>query len=177
MRFLILIFLSSYFLSAETPKVDKSKLLNCYDIFEQRRSELEGQVEDIEDKRQAFQALKDATMNIINKKKQKLDAQQKEINASLAKITQTKNEIKKLIEKNKKILQQIKKAQTDKLVITYSKMRAGNAALILQDMDENASIDILYRLSPKVLSKIFSKMDVQKAAILSEKLKNYKPKE
>jgi flagellar motility protein MotE (MotC chaperone) len=176
MRFLIFIFLTTSIFSAETSKVDKSKLLNCYDIFEQRRAELEGQLAVIEEQKQAFQALKDATMNIINKKKTNLENQQKELNATLTKIETNKKEIKDLVEQNKKILQQIKEAQTDKLVQTYSKMRAGNAASILQDMDENASIDILYRLSPKVLSKIFSKMDTQKAAVLSTKLKNYKPK-
>lgn len=176
MRFLLLIFFVTSIFADNTSGVNRRELINCYSIFDQRRTELEAQVSEIENQQQAFQALKDATLHIINKKKAKLAQQQKEINASLKKIESTKEDIKKLVEKNKQILANIKKAQTNKLVETYSKMRAGNAAQILQDMDENASIDILYRLSPKVLSKIFSKMDVQKAAILSTKLKNYMPK-
>ena len=55
-------------------------------------------------------------------------------------------------------------------------MRAGNAAKIIQDMDETTALDILSQLSPKVLSKIFAKMDATKAAKLSKKLKTYIPK-
>jgi len=43
-------------------------------------------------------------------------------------------------------------------------------------MDTNTSLEILSKLSPKVLSKIFAKMDPQKAAFLTQKLKNYIPK-
>jgi flagellar motility protein MotE (MotC chaperone) len=43
-------------------------------------------------------------------------------------------------------------------------------------MDTNTSLEILSKLSPKVLSKIFAKMDPNKAAFLTEKLKKYIPK-
>ena len=55
-------------------------------------------------------------------------------------------------------------------------MRAGNAAKIIQEMDNDTALSILSKLSPKVLSKIFAKMDAAKAAKLSEKLKTYIPK-
>jgi len=158
-------------------KVDKSKLIDCYEIFDQRRAELESQAEQIEEERQALIALKDATMNILNKKKKKIQQKLQEVNATLAKIEKTKKENEALVNKYKQILEEIKKAQTSKLVQSYAKMRAGNAAKIIQDMDIKTSLDILSKLSPKVLSKIFAKMDAKKAAILTEKLKKYIPKD
>jgi flagellar motility protein MotE (MotC chaperone) len=172
MRFLIL--LIPFLLFAE---VNKTKLINCYEIFEQRRAELEAKLEQIEEQKQAFIALKDASMHILKKKEEKIKQKEQEVNATLAKIEQTKKQNEELVQKYQKILEDIKKANTNKLVQSYAKMRAGNAAKILQDMDMNTSLDILSKLSPKVLSKIFSKMDATKAAVLTEKLKNYQPKE
>jgi flagellar motility protein MotE (MotC chaperone) len=156
--------------------VNRSKLVNCYEIFEQRRAELEAEVEKIEEQRQAFIALKDATMNVLKKKEQHIQSRLKEINNTLAKIEQTKKQNEELVKKYKSILEEIKKANMSKIVQSYAKMRAGNAAKILQEMQESSAIDILSKLSPKVLSKIFAKMDATKAAKLSEKLKNYKGK-
>ncbi|NPA55777.1 MAG: MotE family protein [Epsilonproteobacteria bacterium] len=158
-------------------KVDKSKLINCYEIFEQKRAELEAEVEKIEEQRQAFIALKDASMNILKKKEQKVNQKLKEVNDTLNKIEQIKKQNEALVKKYKQILEEIRNANTSKLVQSYAKMRAGNAAKILQDMDMNTSLDILSKLSPKVLSKIFSKMDATKAAVLTERLKSYTPKD
>jgi flagellar motility protein MotE (MotC chaperone) len=170
----ILFLLIPFLLLANDAK--EANLVNCYQIFEQRRAELEAKVEQIEEQKQAFIALKDASMNILKKKEAKVNQKLKEVNATLAKIEKTKKENEELVKKYQKILEEIKKAQTSKLVQSYAKMRAGNAAKILQDMDMNTSLDILSKLSPKVLSKIFAKMDAKKAAVLTEKLKNYKPK-
>ena len=170
----ILLLLLPFFLFANDVK--EANLVNCYQIFEQRRAELEAKLEQIEEQRQAFIALKDASMNILKKKEAKVNKKLKEVNTTLAKIEQTKKQNEELVKKYKKILEEIKKAQTSKIVQSYAKMRAGNAAKILQDMDMNTSLDILSKLSPKVLSKIFSKMDAKKAAVLTEKLKSYQPK-
>jgi len=156
--------------------VKEANLVNCYQIFDQRRAELEAKVEQIEEQKQAFIALKDASMNILKKKEAKVNAKLKEVNATLAKIEQIKKQNEELVKKYQQILADIKKATTSKLVQSYAKMRAGNAAKILQDMDTNTSLDILSKLSPKVLSKILSKMDPTKAAMLTEKLKTFTPK-
>ena len=55
-------------------EVNKSKLVDCYEIFEQRRAELEAEVAKIEEQRQAFIALKDASMNILKKKEAKIES-------------------------------------------------------------------------------------------------------
>ena len=173
---LLLPFLLFISLFAKNIQSEESKLVNCYKIFDQRRNELEMKLEQIQEQQQAFQALKDASMNILKKKEEKIKKMQAEVNATLAKIEATKKENEELIKKYQKILAQIKSATTSKLVVSYAKMRAGNAANILADMDTNTSLEILSKLSPKVLSKIFAKMDPQKAAFLTEKLKNYIPK-
>jgi flagellar motility protein MotE (MotC chaperone) len=163
-------------LAKENLQNEESKLVNCYQIFDQRRSELEMELEQIQEQQQAFQALKDASMNILKKKEAKIKKMQAEINATLAKIESTKKENEALVKKYQQILAQIKNATSSKLVQSYSKMRAGNAANILANMDTNTSLEILSKLSPKVLSKIFAKMDPGKAALLTEKLKTYIPK-
>jgi len=170
---ILLVFLP-FLLFAE---VNKTKLINCYEIFEQRRAELEAKLDKILEQEQAFIALKNASMNILKKKEAKVNQKLKEVNATLNKIENLKKQNEELVKKYKAILEKIKKAQTSKLVQSYSKMRAGNAAKILQDMDMNTSLEILSKLSPKVLSKIFAKMDAKKAAVLTEKLKNYIPKD
>ena len=174
MRFFILFL--PFLLFANDLDKKEANLVNCYQIFDQRRAELEAKVEQIEEQRQAFIALKDASMHLLKKKEAKVNAKLKEVNATLAKIEQIKKQNESLVKKYQKILDDIKKASTSKLVQSYSKMRAGNAAKILQNMDTNTSLLILSKLSPKVLSKIFSKMDPDKAAFLTEKLKSYTPK-
>jgi len=176
MKFLILLIPFLLFAKVDDTKVDKTKLINCYEIFEQRRGELELKLEQIEEQKQAFIALKDASMHLLKKKEKVINEKEKEVNATLNKIENIKKQNEELVKKYQKILEEIKKAQTSKIVQSYAKMRAGNAAKILQDMDMNTSLDILSKLSPKVLSKIFSKMDSTKAAVLTEKLKNYTPK-
>ena len=173
MQFMIFLFLPFFLLAND---VNSSKLVNCYEIFEQRRGELEAKVSEIEEQRQAFIALKDASMNILKKKEEKVNKKLQDVNATLNRIEQTKKENEDVVKKYQNILDEIKKTSTSKLVQSYSKMRAGNAAKIIQEMDNDTALSILSKLSPKVLSKIFSKMDSMKAAKFSEKLKTYTPK-
>jgi len=170
---LILFLIIPFILFAE---VNKTKLINCYEIFEQRRATLELLIDKINEEKQAFIALKDANMNLIKKREAKLKQKEKEINNTLEKIAKLKKENEQLVNKYKKILNEIKNTTNSKLIQSYAKMRAGNAAKILQEMDINHSLNILYQLSPKTLSKILSKMDSSKAAILSQKLQNFIPK-
>ena len=171
---LLLFLLLPFILFAE---VNKTKLINCYEIFEQRRASLEFLIDKISEEKQAFIALKDANMNLIKKREEKLNKKEAQIQQTLQKIENLKKQNEALLKKYQKILQEIKKTTNSKLIQSYAKMRAGNAAKILQEMDINHSLNILYQLSPKTLSKILSKMDSTKAAILSEKLQHFIPKE
>jgi flagellar motility protein MotE (MotC chaperone) len=173
MRFLISFLLLFSFSFGE---VNRSKLVDCYKIFEQRKEEIRAEIEKIEEQRQSFIALKDATMHILKEKEQKIEKRVSELNNTLKKIEEERKRKEELVKRYQQILDEIKKASNSKLVQTYSKMRAGNAAKILQEMDEEGALKILSQLSPKVLSKIFAKMDSVKAAKLSEKLQTYIPK-
>jgi flagellar motility protein MotE (MotC chaperone) len=175
MKILLIPFIFFILLFANN-ETKEAKLVDCYKIFDQRRGELEMKLEQIEEQKQAFQALKDASMNILKKKEAKIKKEQEELNATLNKIEATKKENEEILKKYQQILKQIKDATASKLVQSYSKMRAGNAANIISNMDTNTSLEILSKLSPKVLSKIFAKMDPNKAAFLTEKLKKYIPK-
>jgi len=168
----ILLLFLPFLLFAE---VNKTKLINCYEIFEQRRAELEAKLDQILEQEQAFIALKNASMNILKKKEEKVNQKLKEVNATLNKIENIKKQNEELVKKYQAILEEIKKAQTSKLVQSYAKMRAGNAAKIISDMDTKTALSILSKLSPKVISKIFAKMDPKKAASLTTKLKKYIP--
>ncbi|MEO1923737.1 MAG: pdp protein [Nautiliaceae bacterium] len=150
--------------------VDKQKLLDCYEIFDQRRAELEAEAEKILEQKEALEALKNTYMALIKKKEEKLKKKEAEINATLKKIEEEKKLIQKLVKENKKILEAIKKAKLDKVAQSYAKMRPNNAANILQAMKEKDALEILQKLPPKTVAKIFAKMEPKKAAKLSESL-------
>ena len=89
-KILILLISSVVLFASENLTQEESKLVNCYEIFNQRKMELEEQASEVEAQRQALQALKDATMHIFKKKEQMIDKKQKELNATLQKIENTK---------------------------------------------------------------------------------------
>jgi site-specific DNA-adenine methylase len=79
-KIFLILFFSSLF------AVDNQKLIDCYDIFEQKKEELESEAEKILEQREALEALKNTYMALIKKKEAKLKAEEKEINATLEKI-------------------------------------------------------------------------------------------
>ena len=66
--------------------VDNQKLLDCYDIFAQKKAELEAEAEKILEQKEALEALKNTYMALIKKKEEKLNQKEAEINATLKKI-------------------------------------------------------------------------------------------
>jgi flagellar motility protein MotE (MotC chaperone) len=148
--------------------VDKQKLLDCYEIFEQKRAELEAEAEKILEQKEALESLKNTYMALIKKKEAKLKEKEKEINATLEKIEKKKKEIEDLIKKNKEILNAIKQAKMDKVTQSFAKMRPKNAASVLSNMKDEDALNILEKLPPKIVAKIFAKMDPNKAAKLTE---------
>jgi len=151
-----------FFLFSPLFGVDNQKLIDCYEIFDQKRAELEAEAEKILEEREAFEALKNTYMALMKKKEEKLKQKEKELNATLEKI--------ELVKENKKILEEIKKAKLDKVTQSYAKMRPKNAASILSNMNIKDALNILQKLPPKTLAKIFAKMDAAKAAKFTELL-------
>jgi len=152
--------------------VDNQKLLDCYEIFDQKKAEIEAQAEQLLEKQEAFEALKNTYMSLMKKKEIKLKKQQQEINATLQKIDNEKKQIEKLIKKNQAVLENIKKAKLDKITQSYAKMRPNNAAQILSNMKPKDALEILQKLQPKVMAKILAKMDPAKAASLTQMMQN-----
>jgi hypothetical protein len=71
------------------------------------------------------------------------------------------------LDKNSKILQELKSTKMNKIAQTFSKMKANSAANVLSDMDAKDAASILQSLKPKVVGKILSKMDPKKASELT----------
>ena len=148
--------------------VDNQKLFECYQIFSQKKAELESEAQNLIERQEAFESLKNTYMALMKKKEAELKKKQSEINATLAKIEDEKKQILSLVAKNKKILQDIKNAKMNKITQSYAKMKAKNSALILENMKTKDAVNILQKLSPRTLSKIFAKMDPNKAAIYTQ---------
>ena len=146
------------------------KIFECTKIFEQRKGELLVELERIDEQKQALSALKTATEDLLKRKKAKLDQQEEEVNNKLAEISAKEKNIKAMLEQNKKLLEELKNTKMSKISQTYAKMKAGAAASILSNMPPEDAVAILRSLKPKVVGKIFSKMDAEKAAKLTELL-------
>ena len=150
--------------------VDKQKLLDCYEIFEQKKADLEEQAEKLLEEKEAFESFKNTYMVLIKKKEERLKKKELELNATLQAIEKRKKEIEELVKKNQKILEEIKNAKLDKVTQSYAKMRPKNAANVLSNMEVEEALEIIQKLQPKVVAKIFAKMDPKKAAILTQKM-------
>ena len=163
--FLILtLFLSTTFAAKN------NRTFDCTKIFEERKLELVERLEHIDEQEQALEALREATTQLLDKKKVKLDAQIAKMKKLEDGITLKEDNIKKLIAKNEKVLNDIKTAKLSKISTLYAKMKAASAAGIFAKMDTKEATDILTTLPPKVLGKIFAKMDAQKAAELTHEM-------
>ena len=156
--FLILFLFSPLF------AVDNQKLLDCYEIFVQKKAELEAQADQILQQEEALESLKDTYMALMKKKEKELKLKEKELNLTLAKIENEKKQIQELIQKNKKLLESIKNAKLNKITQSYAKMRPKNAASILENMKDEDALSILNQLPPRILSKILAAMTPEKAA-------------
>jgi len=150
--------------------VDNQKLIDCYKIFQQKKAELEAEAEQVLEQQEALESLKNTYMALMKKKEKELKLKEKELNLTLEQIKQQKEEIKKLIKKYQNLLQEIKSAKLDKITQSYAKMRAKNAAQILEAMNPQDALEILQKLPPRILSKIFASMDPTKAAMYTQML-------
>lgn len=150
--FLILLFIISLSY-AKTPLVD------CDQIFEQRKDELLREMERIDQRQQEYEAYQEASQTLMDQKEQILSQKLDELNATLTKIEKTKKDVIELHVENKKLLQQIKEAKDDKISSAYLKMKEKKAAVILDNMTQAQAAKILFNLTPKKISKIMAKMD------------------
>ena len=146
------------------------KLFDCTKIFEERKGELLVELERLDEQRQALEALKTATDELLDKKQKSLAVKEQEVKATLAEIKQREHNAKKILEENKKLLEALNSAKMDRVSQTYSKMKAGAAAEILNDMNVSEASKILRALKPKTVGKILSKMLPKKASDITLEL-------
>ena len=145
-------------------------LVDCNAIFEQRKGEILRELDRLDEERQAFELYKEAQLDLIAKKERKLSQKMAEVNATLQKVTATKKEIVDIYEKNKKLLEEIKKAKDDKITASYLKMKDSKAAAILDAMPRSEAARILFNLTPKKIAKVMAKMDPDIASKVTELL-------
>ncbi len=146
------------------------KIFDCTKIFEERKGELLVELERLDEQRQALDALKTATDELLNKKQVMLEEKENEVTAKLADVKQREEKIETMLAENKKILEDLKNTKMDSVSQTYAKMKAGAAAQILSDMSILESSKILTSLKPKTVGKILSKMDPKKASKITLEL-------
>lgn len=161
--FILFIFTVSSLMALET----SDRLFDCTQIFKERKSELLVELERIDEQKQALSALKTATEELLKKKEIRLEQKEEVVDRKLNEITTKEESIKKMLQRNEKVLKEIKNLKMDKIAQTFSKMKAGSAANILSDMDAQEAASILSSLKPKTVGKILTKMDAQKASALT----------
>jgi len=74
------------FLSASLFGANSDKLFECTKIFQERKSELLVELERIDEEKQALEALKTATEELLKKKKVALDLKEERVNKKLAEV-------------------------------------------------------------------------------------------
>jgi len=143
------------------------KLFECSEIFKARKGELLIELERIDEQKQALSALKIATEELLKKRETKLSQEEEVVNRKVAEISSKEKSIKRMLDKNKKILKDLKNIKMNKIAQTFAKMKAASAANVLSQMQASEAILILSSLKPKTIGKILTKMDSKKASELT----------
>jgi flagellar motility protein MotE (MotC chaperone) len=169
---LILLFISNVFAEYNSTT---TATIDCNQIFELRKQEILTELRRVDEREQSFLALKDAQNELLEKKELYIKQKQNDLNATLQKIEDEKDAIRKLKEKNEQLLNDIKKAKDDKLTKTYQKMKDSKAAQILNISKIEDSAKILFNLSAKKSAKIMAKMEPDIASKITKLLDSGPP--
>ncbi|MDO5045371.1 MotE family protein [Campylobacter sp.] len=132
--------------------------VDCVSIFEARKAELLKEVEKIDEAKQGLEAFKASSNALFIERNAQLAKKEADINATLAKIEERKQDIENLLKKNEEILSELKTMTADKVSEAYGKMKDQAAADVLSAMDRVSAATIMYALAPKKISTIMSKM-------------------
>lgn len=163
-KIVMILVLVSYAFAVES----SGRVYDCNAIFKERKSELLVELERIDEQKQALSSLKIATEDLLKKKAKKLDREEKALEEKLAKVKKIMSDTQKLVDEKKALLKKIKDIKMSKMSQTYAKMKPASAASILSDMPTSDAVGILQSLKPKVVGKILTKMDPQKASTLTQ---------
>lgn len=145
---------------------------NCQQYFEARKGELEQQTREFDEARQALEAYRASFESLQKEKMDALNVREMEVNATLAKIENLKEENARLLKQNEEILSNINNKTEGRIKEIYSQMKDSAVADVLSQMDTEEASKIMLSLESRKISGILSKMQPQKASELTLLLKN-----
>lgn len=161
MKFLQILFVFACVLYAsknETTNINKPEL-----ILENNKRILK----QIDEEQQNLIGLK-AAFEALQKEKEEQNAKkQKELEQILKSIEDEKNKNQELLDKIDESLKKLNELTNEKIITSFSKMKEGPAATILDAMETVEAANILRFLEPKKMGQILAKMPPQKAAQIS----------
>jgi flagellar motility protein MotE (MotC chaperone) len=132
---------------------------DCTKIFEERKGELQREVEMIDEARQSFEALRAATNALFAKKEEALAKEQEKVDKTLEEIAEKETAIEAKLQETKELSALISGEKENKLQETYNKMKDSAAAAILEALSREEAAAILFSLPPKKVSQIMAKME------------------
>jgi flagellar motility protein MotE (MotC chaperone) len=180
MKYLLgLVVIASSCLGATSPT---TKVVDCRAIFEEKKQELDLKLDAIRKEQSNLDALKGATLSLQGQREKKIELKAKEVLGNLKLITQKElamqqaakqqqDQMKKMIDENKKILEEIKTAKDDKVLAVYMKMKPGSSAAIFSEMNATTASNLIARMDPKKAAEVLAKMDAKKASAITEAMK------
>lgn len=151
------------------------EVINCNKIFEERKGELQNELNKIAEQRKMMNVFFDEQRRLNDKKLEALKLQESRVQELIDEAKARENEIKDLIKQNEDLLSQIDAKKSQKISQTYAKMKDSKASAIIEELPLNEAAEILFAMDSKDIGKIFAKMDAQKAAKLTEMLKKGPP--
>lgn len=151
-KIIVLVFLSFSCLFAEA-------ITDCTKIFEERKVELQKEIEKIDEARQAYEAFKTANDALLQKKREALKQEEIRVNSLLDEVKKEQKTLSKKLKENEKLLASINDIKNNKIGEAYNKMKEGAAASIMESLERGEAASILFVLPPKKVSKIMAKME------------------
>lgn len=151
------------------------EVLQCNAIFEERKAELQNELNKIAEQKKMMNILYDEQRKINAQKLEELKLQEARVEALLSEAKVRESEIKKLIAQNEDLLAKIDEKKSAKITQTYAKMKDSKAGAIIEAMPLPKAAEILFTMDAKAVGKILAKMEAGNAAKLTEMLKKGPP--
>ncbi|TQR40521.1 nucleosidase [Campylobacter sp. MIT 12-8780] len=146
-------------------------LTNEEQYLETRRQQLEVQTREFDEAKQALEAYRASFEALQKERFEALAKKEAELNATLAKIEQTKAENEELLRRSEANLKAINSKTSDRVKEIYSQMKDTAIADVLSAMDAEEASKIMLSLDSRKISGVLSKMQAAKASELTLLLK------
>lgn len=151
------------------------EVLQCNAIFEERKAELQNELKKIAEQKKMMNILYDEQKRANEGRLEQLRVQEARVQALIDEAKAREEAIKKLIAQNEDLLAQIDEKKNAKITQTYAKMKDSKAGAIIEAMPLPQAAEILFTMDAKSVGKILAKMEVEKAAKITEMLKKGPP--